>query len=148
MVKIFHPRTLAAALALTLAACGPQAATDRSTATRAAATPVSGPPAKQLFGAAQQGSKQRSQSYGGYARGCQAGAVALAESGPTWQAMRLSRNRYWAQPATVDYVKDLSRKVARLPGWEGLYIGDMSQPRGGPMLTGHRSHQTGLDIDI
>ena len=62
--------------------------------------------------------------------------------------MRLSRNRNWAQPITVDYVQDLSREVAKLPGWEGLYIGDMSQPRGGPMLTGHRSHQSGLDIDI
>ena len=31
---------------------------------------------------------------------------------------------------------------------KGLYIGDISQTRGGPMLTGHRSHQMGLDIDI
>jgi penicillin-insensitive murein endopeptidase len=104
--------------------------------------------AKDLFGYKPTGSSQRSESFGGYARGCQAGAVQLAETGPTWQAMRLSRNRNWAQPITVDYVKDLSAKVARLPGWDGLYIGDMSQPRGGPMLTGHASHQTGLDIDI
>jgi penicillin-insensitive murein endopeptidase len=27
-------------------------------------------------------------------------------------------------------------------------VGDMSQPRGGPMLTGHASHQVGLDADI
>ena len=31
--------------------------------------------------------------FGGYARGCLAGARPLPESGPTWQAMRLSRNR-------------------------------------------------------
>jgi len=24
----------------------------------------------------------------------------------------------------------------------------MAQPRGGPMITGHASHQTGLDVDI
>ena len=35
-----------------------------------------------------------------------------------------------------------------LPGWEGIYVGDLSQPRGGPMLTGHASHQIGLDADI
>ena len=27
-------------------------------------------------------------------------------------------------------------------------VGDMSQPRGGPMVTGHTSHQVGLDADI
>ena len=104
--------------------------------------------AKTLFGAAPVASAQSPTPLGGYARGCQAGAVQLAETGPTWQAMRLSRNRNWAQPETVDYVQDLSRFAATQPGWEGLYVGDMSQPRGGPMLTGHRSHQTGLDIDI
>ena len=33
-------------------------------------------------------------------------------------------------------------------GWPGLLVGDISQPRGGPMLTGHTSHQIGLDADI
>ena len=62
--------------------------------------------------------------------------------------MRLSRNRNWAHPETIDMVKKLSVKAARQPGWAGLYVGDMSQPRGGPMLTGHASHQVGLDADI
>ena len=106
------------------------------------------PLAKELFGAERVGSNQRANPIGEYARGCLAGGVQLAETGPTWQAMRLSRNRNWAHPETVDYVERLSRFAARLPGWNGLYIGDMSQPRGGPMLTGHRSHQSGLDIDI
>ncbi|MDB4111473.1 penicillin-insensitive murein endopeptidase [Yoonia sp.] len=104
--------------------------------------------AKTLFGAVPVASSQPSQPLGGYARGCQAGAEQLAETGPTWQAMRLSRNRNWAQPETLDFVRDLSRFAATQDGWNGLYIGDMSQPRGGPMLTGHRSHQTGLDIDV
>ncbi|MBM1219938.1 penicillin-insensitive murein endopeptidase [Ponticoccus sp. SC2-23] len=104
--------------------------------------------AKQLFGYIPTASSQSPAAIGGYARGCQAGAEQLAETGPTWQAMRLSRNRNWAQPQTIDYVQDLSRFAATLPGWAGLYVGDMSQPRGGPMLTGHASHQSGLDIDI
>lgn len=104
--------------------------------------------AKTLFGAMRSGSRQAPDPLGGYSRGCQAGAVQLPETGPTWQAMRLSRNRNWAQPVTVDYVQDLSRFAATLPGWAGLYVGDMSQPRGGPMLTGHASHQSGLDVDI
>ncbi len=104
--------------------------------------------AKTLFGAVPTASLQASQPLGGYARGCQAGAEQLAETGPTWQAMRLSRNRNWAQPVALDFVRDLSRFAATQDGWKGLYIGDMSQPRGGPMLTGHSSHQSGLDIDV
>lgn len=106
------------------------------------------PEAKQLFGAAKKGSAQRAAPLGSYAKGCAAGSVALPETGPTWQAMRLSRNRNWGHPTTIDFIQKLSAKAAQLPGWNGLYIGDISQPRGGPMLSGHRSHQIGLDIDI
>ncbi|QBY02128.1 penicillin-insensitive murein endopeptidase [Rhodophyticola sp. CCM32] len=144
---MIRPRPILAALGLTcLAACnsaGPQ-------------TPDLPPldvtqsrqEARQLFGAEQVGSPGTPTAYGSYSRGCAAGAVQLPETGPSWQAMRLSRNRNWALPITVDYVQDISREVARTTSWNGLYVGDMSQPRGGPMLTGHRSHQSGLDADI
>ncbi len=62
--------------------------------------------------------------------------------------MRLSRNRNWGHPALIDFVKRLSAKAATQPGWAGLYVGDMSQPRGGPMTSGHASHQLGLDVDV
>jgi penicillin-insensitive murein DD-endopeptidase len=104
--------------------------------------------AKALFGAMSVPSAQPSESFGEYSRGCQAGAVQLPETGPTWQAMRLSRNRNWGQPVLVDYIEDLSAFAATIPGWAGMYVGDMSQPRGGPMASGHASHQTGLDVDI
>jgi penicillin-insensitive murein DD-endopeptidase len=106
------------------------------------------PLAKQLFGAKDNGSHQKARSFGGYSKGCVAGAVQLPETGPTWQAMRLSRNRNWGHPETIDFIGDLSAFAAKQPGWRGLYIGDISQPRGGPMLSGHRSHQIGLDADI
>ena len=104
--------------------------------------------AKHLFGAVERGSEQRPAPYGSYAKGCVAGAEQLAETGSTWQAMRLSRNRNWGHPNAIDFIQDLSAKAALQSGWDGLYIGDISQPRGGPMLTGHASHQIGLDIDI
>ncbi|WP_158965161.1 penicillin-insensitive murein endopeptidase [Chachezhania sediminis] len=107
-----------------------------------------GPIAKQLFGAKRTPSAQKPDSLGFYSRGCLAGGTQLPETGPTWQAMRLSRNRNWGNPEVVQFVKDLSARAATLPGWEGLYVGDISQPRGGPMLTGHASHQVGLDADI
>lgn len=106
------------------------------------------PFARQLFGAKSQPSKSAPAPIGSYAKGCAAGLVALAESGPTWQAMRLSRNRMWGQPEMIGFLQDLSAYAASLPGWKGLYIGDISQPRGGPMTGGHASHQIGLDADI
>jgi penicillin-insensitive murein DD-endopeptidase len=85
---------------------------------------------------------------GFYAHGCIAGAKQLPISGETWQVMRLSRNRYWAHPDLVALVERLSAKVHKEAGWPGILVGDMSQPRGGPMFTGHASHQVGLDADI
>lgn len=105
--------------------------------------------ANKLFGAKDFASAQSPSAYGFYTNGCLAGGEELPETGRYWQAMRLSRNRNWGHPEMVDYLKDLSRKVAEeVPGWNGLYIGDISQPRGGPMTSGHRSHQMGLDADI
>ena len=66
---------------------------------------------------------------------------------PTWQVMRLSRNRNWGHPNLVQFLEQLADK-APSTGWRGLLVGDMSQPRGGPMRTGHASHQVGLDADI
>ncbi len=104
--------------------------------------------ANKLFGKESRGSQQSEQSIGFYSKGCVAGAEQLPQTGKTWQAMRLSRNRNWGHPEMIDYLKDISRKVAKVPGWKGLYIGDISQPRGGPMTSGHASHQMGLDADI
>jgi len=115
-----------------------------------AAIPLSATESKanRLFGAKTKASHQPSMALGSYAKGCLAGAVQLPETGPTWQAMRLSRNRTWGHPELIDYIERLSAKVAEIPGWKGLYIGDMSQPRGGPMTSSHQSHQVGLDVDI
>lgn len=112
------------------------------------AGPLANVQAKKLFGTKSAATPQSAAAFGSYAKGCLAGAGQLPETGPTWQAMRLSRNRNWGHPELVDMVKKLSQFAAQQPGWNGLYVGDMSQPRGGPMLTGHRSHQIGLDADI
>ncbi len=138
------------ALLASLAACDgpPDAEPPGTLSSRDIPPEMQGVEAKRLFGAQPQASRQRPDVHGGYAEGCIAGAVALSETGPTWQAMRLSRNRNWGHPETIDFVQRLSRVAATQPGWEGLYVGDISQPRGGPMLTGHRSHQSGMDADI
>jgi penicillin-insensitive murein endopeptidase len=103
--------------------------------------------ANKLLGAVDAPSQQPSMPIGSYARGCAAGLVELPETGPTWQAMRLSRHRNFGHPVLVQYLQDLSQSATQI-GWNGLYIGDMSQPRGGPMTSGHASHQIGLDADV
>lgn len=104
-------------------------------------------PAKQLFGAVDNPAPLAARSIGTYARGCLAGATLLPVNGPTWQVMRLSRNRNWGNPVLVTFLEHLATKAPSV-GWNGLLVGDMSQPRGGPMITGHASHQIGLDADI
>ena len=104
-------------------------------------------PAKQAFGGVKLPSSGSAQSIGFYSKGCLAGAKQLPIDGPNWQVMRLSRNRNWGHPATIRFIEQLSRDAAK-DGWSGLLIGDISQPRGGPMLNGHASHQIGLDADI
>ena len=104
-------------------------------------------PAKVLFGKADGPSPGDPRPVGSYARGCLAGGQALPIDGDHWQVMRLSRNRNWGHPELVRYIEKLADDAAR-DGWPGLLVGDLSQPRGGPMVSGHASHQIGLDVDI
>ena len=103
--------------------------------------------AKFLFGAEAAPSPGAPAPIGSYAKGCLVGGVELPETGWGWQAMRLSRNRNWGHPVAIAFIERLAAEGQTI-GWPGLYIGDISQPRGGPMRSGHRSHQIGLDIDI
>jgi penicillin-insensitive murein endopeptidase len=104
--------------------------------------------AKELFGRKVLPAKLPTRVIGFYAKGCIAGAAALPINGDTWQVMRLSRNRNWAHPDMIALLERLSAKAHRDAGWPGILVGDMSQPRGGPMITGHASHQVGLDADV
>lgn len=126
---------LAAALAagLTLATAGAARADDVA--------------ARELFAARPLPAAMKPQPIGFYSRGCLAGGIAIPVDGPDWQVMRLSRNRRWGHPDLIRLIEDLSVK-AKADGWNGLMVGDISQPRGGPMLTGHASHQIGLDVDL
>lgn len=110
--------------------------------------PKPSPIAREMFGAATEPAPLAARSIGGYAKGCLAGGMALPINGPNWQVMRLSRNRNWGNPRLIDYLERLASDARALDGWPGLLIGDLSQPRGGPMLNGHSSHQIGLDADI
>lgn len=144
---------LAAGLAALMAASGAARAQTPGTLGERTLPPLANPahpstPAKELFGRARDPAPMSPQAIGFYSRGCLAGASAIELDGDAWQVMRPSRNRYWGHPVLIDVVKRIARQGRADGAWPGLLVGDLSQPRGGPMLTGHSSHQIGLDADI
>ncbi len=151
MLPSFRLTLLTAALGLALG--GHASAQDKGSLNPAPLAPLANPidpklAAKEVFGRALTPAELQARSIGFYSRGCLAGAKALPVDGETWQVMRLSRNRMWGNPAMIDFLERFSRKAAQKGVWSGILVGDISQPRGGPMLTGHASHQVGLDADI
>jgi penicillin-insensitive murein endopeptidase len=141
-----------AALALAIAAASTATAQDKGSVNPRPLPPLAKPddphtPARELFARKTSGAPMAARTIGFYSKGCLAGGVALPINGETWQVMRLSRNRNWGHPKMIAFLERLADKGTRV-GWHGLLVGDVSQPRGGPMLTGHASHQVGLDADI
>jgi penicillin-insensitive murein endopeptidase len=147
------PFAFVAGLALAALPSAPGLAQDKGTISPKPLPPLANPDdpstaAKELFGRRDKPASLNPRAIGSYARGCVAGATALPVDGPAWQVMRLSRNRNWGHPALVTFMERLAKRVPEINGWPGLLVGDISQPRGGPMLTGHASHQLGLDADV
>ena len=112
------------ALALVLAGAPERAAADRS---RVAA----GAPA---------------QSIGGYSAGCVEGAAELPRRGPGYERLG-DEERAFGHPELVDFIRDLGRRTRRAAGG-ALLVADLGLERGGPLPSGHASHQSGLDVDI
>ena len=140
-------------LAFVFAGCATASAQDKGSVDPKPLPPLANPNdpklgAKELFGRKHLPAAMPTQVIGFYSHGCIAGAKPLPINGPTWQVMRLSRNRNWAHPEMIALLERLSAKAHKDAGWPGILVGDMSQPRGGPMFTGHASHQIGLDADV
>ncbi|WP_133545421.1 penicillin-insensitive murein endopeptidase [Mesocricetibacter intestinalis] len=84
---------------------------------------------------------------GNYTNGCIIGAQALPLRGEGYQVIRAGKNRYYGHPEMIAYLQRLGRKV-RSAGLPDMLVGDIAMPGGGRFLTGHASHQMGLDADI
>lgn len=146
-------RGLYAALALVLALASAPAGAQETAAQeaalrRAALASLPNDAARRLFGAVISAAPGAATIVGEYWKGCYTGGAQLAPVGDHWQVMRLSRNRNWGHPLLVAFLQRFASKAAAASGWPGILVGDLSQPRGGPMLTGHASHQLGIEADI
>lgn len=84
---------------------------------------------------------------GSYSNGCIIGAKALPPKGDGYQVIRLNRNRYYGHTDMISYLQRLGKKVKNA-GMPTMLVGDIAMPGGGRFLTGHASHQMGLDADI
>jgi penicillin-insensitive murein endopeptidase len=138
---------LMAAAVITFAA-GPDAGT--ADADASAPPPPPGPSLAEVaapWGAQRTPGPGPARSIGAYSAGCVDGAVALRVSGRGYEVMHLERRRRFGHPVLIDFVRRLGAEVKR-KRLGVLLVGDLGQARGGPSLSGHRSHQTGLDVDI
>ena len=87
-----------------------------------------------------------SHAVGTYSNGCLLGGAPLPPEGAGYQVVRLTRERYYGHPALIDYLVDLGTR-AEAAGLGPILVADLSAPRGGP-LSGHASHEIGLDADV
>lgn len=91
--------------------------------------------------------RSEASSIGFYSAGCLAGAQELPPAGDGFARMRPSRNRGFGHPSLIAYLERLATNRHAATG-RVLLVGDLGLARGGPTLTGHVSHQNGLDADV
>lgn len=87
------------------------------------------------------------EAIGEYTAGCLRGAERLEISGANFDVMRASRRRNFGHPLLVQYLRSLASFTMEHHSAK-ILIGDMAQARGGPTMSKHMSHQSGLDVDI
>ncbi|MBI5262916.1 MAG: penicillin-insensitive murein endopeptidase [Bradyrhizobium sp.] len=146
-------RLIPLAMCFALLSAGAVLAQDRGSVNPKPLPPLANPSdpklgAKELFARKLLPTAMPTRVIGSYAKGCIAGAAPMPFNGDSWQVMRLSRNRYWGHPDLIAMLKRLAARAHKDAGWPGILVGDLGQARGGPALTGHASHQIGLDADI
>jgi murein endopeptidase len=76
-------------------------------------------PAMALFSQKQLPSLGRAMAIGYYSHGCLQGGIELPKTGPTWQVMRVSRNRNWGHPELVQFLERFAPLASASNGQEG-----------------------------
>lgn len=88
----------------------------------------------------------KSEAIGEYSLGCLQGAQTFTGKEKGLVLSQMKRGRYWGHPDLIELLTRAGAEFAKQG--KKIIIGDLSQSRGGPTLTGHASHQTGLDVDV
>ncbi len=86
------------------------------------------------------------EAIGEYALGCLQGAQTFTGEEKGLLLSQMKRGRYWGHPDLIKLLTSAGEEFNKLN--KSFIIGDLSQSLGGPTLTGHNSHQNGLDVDV
>src|SRR6188768_1231672 len=118
-MRILHQRFVYIAGFALFAAVTSASAQDLGTLNPTPLPPLANPDspktlAKELFARKATPLPGIARSIGTYNDGCLAGAVQLPITGPGWQVMRVSRNRYWGNPSLVAFVKRLAESAKKI----------------------------------
>ncbi len=90
--------------------------------------------------------ESETEAIGEYSLGCLQGAQTFTGKEKGLVLSQMKRGRYWGHPDLIKLLTRAGEEFAK--DNQTLILGDLSQSRGGPTLTGHNSHQTGLDVDV
>lgn len=90
--------------------------------------------------------ESKPEAIGEYALGCLSGAQTFTGQEKGIILSQTKRGRYWGHPDLINLLTRAGEEFHKKK--MSLIIGDLSQSRGGPTITGHNSHQTGLDVDV
>ncbi|GAB4021786.1 MAG: hypothetical protein Fur0010_24890 [Bdellovibrio sp.] len=90
--------------------------------------------------------ENKSEAIGEYSLGCLEGAKTFEGNEKGILISQVRRGRYWGHPELIRVLTEAGLHFDRIG--KKIILGDLSLSRGGPTLTGHNSHQTGLDVDI
>ena len=88
----------------------------------------------------------KAEAIGEYALGCLQGAQTFTGKEKGLLLSQLKRGRYWGHPDLINLLTRAGEEFNKAN--KTMILGDLSQSRGGPTMTGHNSHQNGLDVDI
>ena len=88
------------------------------------------------------------QAVGFYANGSLNSATELAGSGKGYRRLFVFRDRGWGTRDLAQILQMAAKRISKeFPKGERLQVGDLSGPKGGA-ISGHGSHQNGLDADL
>lgn len=90
--------------------------------------------------------ESKSEAIGEYSLGCLQGAQTFTGQEKGLILSQTKRGRYWGHPDLINLLTRAGEEFHKHN--RKMIVGDLSQSRGGPTITGHNSHQTGLDVDI
>jgi penicillin-insensitive murein endopeptidase len=90
--------------------------------------------------------ESKPEAVGDYSLGCLLGAQTFSGEESGLLISQMKRGRYWGHPNLIKILTSAGIEFKKIN--KTIIVGDLSQSRGGPTLSGHNSHQTGLDVDI